>query len=835
MLEWIVTSSLLIFVVLALRLLLRNRLSGRVRYALWGLVLLRLLIPVQLFTAPVSVGDYLPQPDAAALEERTLYVLPVQEIPLEEAEQAGLIQTEEGGLAASDADSSGYARVEGDTVRRYAGKISAADLALWVWGSGCALVLLALLWSNVRFARRLKRLRRPLETGDCPLPVYEAEGLPSPCLFGLFRPAIYITPEAAAEPVVLRHVLAHEITHFHQGDHIWNALRAAALALHWYNPLVWWAAISSKRDGELACDEGAIRRLGEGERQSYGETLLHLLTVRLGPRDLFACATTMSGDKKSLRERFSRISCKRKTLVGVSAAVILVAAAAAVFFFAGNKDLPGGENSSTPDGQIPELALDVVTVEGTEDGGPSEKTVLELPRFLDGDDPVLRDLNARMADVKAHYDTLLSGSDDVSSATLSAYPCLGSNCVSIVMLGKEFPCYGHEGDVTSFCYDFVEGREVTMAEALEASGWTEEEMETDLFHYIRSHISDYYGEGERELLASNLEIVGFRQRMDGGWDFFFQYRRPEGVSSAWHYLFTFSDGAIKRGVAVPTKELLDIGSSFTGLTFYETETWVTALPLDQLIAKLEPEDILSTGIASNDPAAALAALRAAMEHVTDFQGEVRDYWRSTVTVDGSPRSFDSGDLQIELRAGAPEGIVEVYYRDSPFYHRVYVEDEALYALLREAHRRETSVDPVWERYAEWLNARMEAVLRSYQERDRENAGSPEKMARYTGCELLIFQERAVYDDLLPGQTISVYGYSCVLTMERPEYSRGTLDAELRTWNGDDLTFFAAVQDGEGNVTDTRFFAPGLFLGDSDEEIQQNARETLLAAFTGGEA
>ena len=108
--------------------------------------------------------------------------------------------------------------------------------------------------------------------------------------------------------------------------------------------------------------------------------------------------------------------------------------------------------------------------------------------------------------------------------------------------------------------------------------WTEEEMETDLFHYIRSHLSDYYGEGEREHLASNLEIVGFRQRMDGGWDFFLQYRRPEGVSSAWRYLFTFSDGAIKPGVAVPTKELLDIGCSLTGLTFYETETWVTALP-----------------------------------------------------------------------------------------------------------------------------------------------------------------------------------------------------------------------------------------------------------------
>ena len=53
-------------------------------------------------------------------------------------------------------------------------------------------------------------------------------------------------------------------------------MRLAALALHWYNPLVWAAAILSKRDAELACDEAVLRLLGEAERQSYGETLISL-------------------------------------------------------------------------------------------------------------------------------------------------------------------------------------------------------------------------------------------------------------------------------------------------------------------------------------------------------------------------------------------------------------------------------------------------------------------------------------------------------------------------------------------------------------------------------
>ena len=85
------------------------------------------------------------------------------------------------------------------------------------------------------------------------------EGLPSPCLVGILSlPAIYLTPEAIQDEDTLRHVLAHELTHFAHKDHIWSALRCVCLVLHWYNPLVWLACVLSRRDGELACDEGAV-------------------------------------------------------------------------------------------------------------------------------------------------------------------------------------------------------------------------------------------------------------------------------------------------------------------------------------------------------------------------------------------------------------------------------------------------------------------------------------------------------------------------------------------------------------------------------------------------
>lgn len=168
--------------------------------------------------------------------------------------------------------------------------------------------------------------------------MYEAEGLSSPCLCGVLRPAVYLTPEAAADGTVRTHVLAHELTHFRHRDHIWSLLRCLALVLHWYNPLVWAAVVLSKRDGELSCDEGTIRRLGEGERISYGRTLIGLVARRSGAGGVLSCSTTMTGGKKTVQRRITQLVKQpetKKTALFLAAAAL---ALAAVFVFAGQSD-----------------------------------------------------------------------------------------------------------------------------------------------------------------------------------------------------------------------------------------------------------------------------------------------------------------------------------------------------------------------------------------------------------------------------------------------------------------------------------------------------------------
>ena len=178
-------------------------------------------------------------------------------------------------------------------------------------------------------------------------------GPPSPCLSGLVRPGIYLTPDCPTEGPGLRHILAHELTHRRQGDQFWALVRCLCLALYWFNPLVWLAAALSRRDCELSCDEGAIRLLGEGERTAYGRTLLSLVTTGSNPTELLRTATTMSSGARGLRERIALIAKKPQRAAGVLAAALAIVAVAVGCTFTGAQPVETPEPSSTGENPSP--------------------------------------------------------------------------------------------------------------------------------------------------------------------------------------------------------------------------------------------------------------------------------------------------------------------------------------------------------------------------------------------------------------------------------------------------------------------------------------------------
>nr|WP_276871193.1 M56 family metallopeptidase [Fournierella massiliensis] len=318
MIELLITSSLLILAVLAARVLLAGRISRRMQYALWGLVLLRLLLPVSLPQSRASVMNALPDTAqvslvASAQPERgeTLPVPVDTEVQTGTAPETDLAQTATGGTQAGI--SGGIADTSGSEPHPE-WSLNPAALLPVVWAAGAVLTGGALLWANLRFSLRLRRERCQLDlepeiTGG--LPVYLCHELASPCLHGLIHPAIYLNPAALESRERLDFVLAHEKTHYRHKDHLWGALRCVLLAVYWFDPLVWWAAAASRRDCELACDEAVTAAMEEARRRDYGRCLVELIPRRV-PGTALLAATSMSGSAGAMQRRLKAIVTAKK-------------------------------------------------------------------------------------------------------------------------------------------------------------------------------------------------------------------------------------------------------------------------------------------------------------------------------------------------------------------------------------------------------------------------------------------------------------------------------------------------------------------------------------------
>lgn len=333
--EILLTSSVLIVALAAARRLLRGRIDPRLQYALWLLVALRLLLPGTLVRSPVSVMNAVPQ---TAITAERLTVPADRRAPQTDSTQVS-IQPD----APAEAEPA-PARVSAMTVLKI------------VWLGGAAAFALLALARNLRFVRNLKRVRTPVSCPESPVAVWLVPGLPSPCLVGLFRPEIYLTPAAMQDEKTMRFVLQHELAHYRAKDPIWSLVRVACQCLYWFDPFVWLAAGLCRRDCELACDARVLRGLDVKTRADYGRALLGLIRPESARGQLFSCATTMQLGKKSLTERIALIAKKPKMAAYTLIFVLIFSVLLAACTFTGAPAQPDPEPAPQPVQTAPEPA-----------------------------------------------------------------------------------------------------------------------------------------------------------------------------------------------------------------------------------------------------------------------------------------------------------------------------------------------------------------------------------------------------------------------------------------------------------------------------------------------
>lgn len=143
LISWCVTSSILLAVFLLLRGTLFRKLSPRVRYALWGVVLLRLLVPFQIpsLSLPTAAADL--TPELPVLSNRPLSpdtAIGYAVIPSDRLEDNGLTIADDGTVqtSRSDQDTALWALQENGEVYMYFGGPTLNDVlqaaVVLVWG-----------------------------------------------------------------------------------------------------------------------------------------------------------------------------------------------------------------------------------------------------------------------------------------------------------------------------------------------------------------------------------------------------------------------------------------------------------------------------------------------------------------------------------------------------------------------------------------------------------------------------------------------------------------------------------------------------------------------------
>ncbi len=259
-----ITASVVILLVLLLRLLLKKA-PKVISYALWSMVIFRLLCPAAI-PSSLSLFGLMDTPVAAtgiisnSIEYISLDIVPAGS-PSAANPAPGTAEEMSGNYLYQDEE-----KLTADPLK------TPMNIASCIWAAG---VLAMAVYAAVSYIRLRKKLITASPLRDN---IYLVDEIPSPFVMGLIRPRIYL-PSSLRERE-RTYILMHEQHHIRRFDHVIKTLAFAALCIHWFNPLVWIAFLLAGRDMEMSCDEAVVRKLGPDILADYAASLLSFATGR---------------------------------------------------------------------------------------------------------------------------------------------------------------------------------------------------------------------------------------------------------------------------------------------------------------------------------------------------------------------------------------------------------------------------------------------------------------------------------------------------------------------------------------------------------------------------
>jgi len=289
-----ITASIVALAVMLVRVPLK--IAPKVfSYALWGVVILRLVLPFSI----ESVLSLMPA---------TTNIIPID------------IATSNMGTGLGDTQG-GMADIGTMPIIRQAAEsnliVNVVVIAGYVWLFGFILLLVHAVLGYISLKRRVRFATLVHDN------IYETDNIKTPFVLGLICPKIYFP--TTIDPQTHDYILRHEQIHIQRRDYIIKPFAYVVFALHWFNPLMWVAYFLMSKDMEMSCDEAVLRKTEVDIRRDYSMSLLGLSVKRVSLLSPIAFASGESNVKARISNvlRFKR-AARRVTVASVIAVSVFL-------------------------------------------------------------------------------------------------------------------------------------------------------------------------------------------------------------------------------------------------------------------------------------------------------------------------------------------------------------------------------------------------------------------------------------------------------------------------------------------------------------------------------
>ena len=367
-----IISAVVIFLVLGLSVLLKNRFTARWKYVVWLAVAMSLLVPARLPSNFSLINFKVPGTESSGNEKIT-----AKRIISADADSANVNSSKVNSEDSSTADSkmqdtavtgkASTGAVLKDEVQSDSASASlsgrhivplAAKIFMIVWLAGAVIKLLAEICAYCFSMRSLKRMSLPVndlmkwkmyrdvceQKGIRRRPeLMRNAGLSTPLLAGLFRTKLYL-PAVGYSAEELKLVYHHELTHYLHRDLWYKMLLRICASVYWFNPVLLFMLWEADKDIENLCDAEVVRVCSRAERKLYRKLLLR--TVAIDDQVPYVTASLNDSSmvfKDRILYMLNMKKLRKNVLPGVILAMVLVGGNLA-FGFSG-ETISGAQNT----------------------------------------------------------------------------------------------------------------------------------------------------------------------------------------------------------------------------------------------------------------------------------------------------------------------------------------------------------------------------------------------------------------------------------------------------------------------------------------------------------